>query len=479
MTTSTPAPRAASVPPPLTGSAWALATFGGTELGDQRRTARLVRIAAALAAHPEQSLARSLGDPASGKAAYRFLHSPATSVEAVTAPHRAQTLDAARAEPVVLLVQDTSELDYSHHPATRDLLPLGPGRPTGYLLQSVLALRPPAADAPGPGTVLGLAALEPQLRLPKPAGETRTDRAHRSRESDVWLRQVEAIGPPPPDARWVHVGDRGADMVRFFQTAHALGADVLVRVSQNRKIAREEAVPGHLLPTARTLGPGQQRPTLLLPPRGGGRGRTVTLAVGWGAVTLQPTWLRPDRRAGDAPLPGWVLRVWEPDPPPGVAPLEWILFTTVPTTTEADAWERVRWYQQRWVVEEYHQALKTGCRLEAAQLRDREALWTLLGICAPVAVRLLQLRSAARQTPDAPATLLFPPVTVQIIAALTHQPAAGMTVHRCWRLIARLGGHWGRTGDGEPGWKTIWYGWQKIQDVETGVHLAASLPRDT
>jgi hypothetical protein len=475
MTTAMPVPRADPALPPVAASAWAMHTFGGTALGDQRRTARLVRIAAALAAHPEQSLARSLGDPASAKAAYRFLHSATTSVETVTAAHRAQTLEAARAEPVVLLVQDTSELDYSRHPATRDLLPLGPGRPTGYLLQSVLAIRPPA-DEPGAGTVLGLAALEPQLRMPSPVGETRTERAQRPRESDVWLRQVETIGAPPPQTRWVHVGDRAADMLRFFQTAQAQGADVLVRISQNRKIARTDAVPGHLLPTARALAPGAQRTTLTLPTRGGVRGRTVTLAVSWGAVTLQPTWLRPARRAGEAPLPGWVVRVWEPDPPPGVDRLEWLLFTTVPTLTEGDAWERVRWYQQRWIVEEYHQALKTGCRIEAAQLRDRDALWTLLGICAPIAVRLLQLRRAARQTPEALATTIFAPLTVQIVAALTGKPADGMTGRTCWRLIARLGGHWGRKGDGEPGWRTIWYGWQKVQDVEIGVHLAPSLP---
>jgi hypothetical protein len=461
----------------LAVSTWALATFGGTDLGDRRRTARLVQTATVLAAHPEQSLGRSLGEPAALKGAYRLLHNDATSVETVTAAHRAQTLETARAEPVVLLVQDTSDLDYRHHPATRELSALGPGRPVGYLLQSVLALRPPRPEAAG--TVLGLAALEPYLRQPKPPGETRTARVQRPRESDVWLRQVAAIGPPPPGGRWVHVGDRAADAMRFLQTVQtvqATGADLLVRVAQNRKITRDAAVPGYLLPQARSLPAGTERRVLTLPTRGGVRGRSVTLCVGWGATTVQPSWLRADQQVTATPVPGWVLRVWEPAPPAETVPLEWILFTTVPTLTEADAWERVGWYQQRWVVEEYHQALKTGCRLEASQLRDRDALWTLLGICAPIAVRLLQLRSAARQTPDTPAETVFSPTTVQVVAALTHQPATGMTVRTCWRLIARLGGHLGRKGDGEPGWKTIWYGWQRVQDVETGVRLAASLP---
>jgi hypothetical protein len=370
----------------------------------------------------------------------------------------------------VLLVQDTTELDYSHHPATCALGPIGNGRGQGYLLQSVLAIRPPIAD--DPGAVLGLAALDPFLRIPTPPGETRTERAQRPRESDAWLRSVEAIGTPPAGSRWVHLGDRGADLFRFFQTVQAQRADVLVRVAQDRRVRDAAGALTRLRTQARELRPGTGREAIALPTRRGVRGRTALVAVGWAATTLAAPW----RQSADPPIAGWVVRVWEPDPPETGPPLEWALFTTVPTQTEAEAWERVRWYRQRWVVEEYHQALKTGCRLEASQLRDRAALWALLGLCAPIAVRLLQLRDAARTQPDCPAMTVFSPPTVQVVTALTGTDPGPLTVGNCWRLIARLGGHLGRRSDGEPGWQTLWAGWQRVQQVEFGIRLATSRP---
>ena len=95
---------------------------------------------------------------------------------------------------------------------------------------------------------------------------------------------------------------------------------------------------------------------------------------------------------------------------------------------------------------------------------------------APVAVRLLQVRQAARTDPDQPARAVLPATVIAVVAAKTKQAVAGMTVGQCWRSIARLGGHQGRRGDGEPGWETLWKGWHTVSLVVEGVHLAASLP---
>src|SRR5215211_1202791 len=111
--------------PLLDPAAWAAATFRRADLGDARRTRRLVATAAALAAAPAASLPAALGDPAGLKATYRLLHEEAVTVAALTAPVRARTLAAARAEAVALLVQDTTEADYSRHPATAGLGPIG------------------------------------------------------------------------------------------------------------------------------------------------------------------------------------------------------------------------------------------------------------------------------------------------------------------------------------------------------------------
>jgi hypothetical protein len=195
--------------------------------------------------------------------------------------------------------------------------------------------------------------------------------------------------------------------------------------------------------------------------------------VSFQAATLHP----PAHSRRKPPLQVWLIRVWEPNPPPEVAePLEWILVTSVPTETVAAAWERAAWYRGRWVIEDYHQCLKTGCRLEQRHLQSYAALVRLLGFLALIAVRLLQLRELARLAPERLAQEVLPVDVVQVVAHLANVPVDALTLDRFWRTVARRGGHQGRTGDGPPGWKTIWRGWLEIQHLIEGVHLAAHLP---
>jgi hypothetical protein len=187
------------------------------------------------------------------------------------------------------------------------------------------------------------------------------------------------------------------------------------------------------------------------------------------------------RAPKDWPRPGtipvWVVRVWEPEPPPGVKQaLEWILIVSVPTLTLAEAWERVEWYTCRWLVEEYHQCLKTGCLLEQRRLGQGERVQRLLGVLAPTAVRLLQLREIARLTPQRLARAALPPDLVNLVAHLAEVPAETLTMEGFWRAVAQQGGHRGRRRDGPPGWQTLWKGWHYIQTVLEGVRLAPLLP---
>ena len=175
------------------------------------------------------------------------------------------------------------------------------------------------------------------------------------------------------------------------------------------------------------------------------------------------------------PLVVWVVRVWEPEPPTGIEPLEWVLLTSVPTHTSVHAWQGVGWYRARWIVEDFHQGLKTGCRVEQRQIQTYEGLRTLLGLLSPEAVRLLHLRTLARQAPEQPAQQVLPADLVQVVAHLVHVPAAQLTTQQCWHTIARKGGYLGRKGDGPPGWKTLWLGWFSVQSLLEGVHLATLL----
>ena len=202
--------------------------------------------------------------------------------------------------------------------------------------------------------------------------------------------------------------------------------------------------------------------------------RTAHMVIGFDTVRLLPP------RPGEADLRPR-RRLWcasaEPAPPDGIEPLAWLLLTSIPTLSIEHAWERVEWYRMRWIVEDLHQGLKTGCQIEQRHIRDYEGLRLLLGLLAPVAVRLLQLRAVSRQEPERQASEILPPDIVEVVASLDQRDAHTMTSQQCWYAIARYGGYLGRKRDGPPGWKTLWRGWLHIQAVVEGVHLAPRLPR--
>lgn len=305
-----------------------------------------------------------------------------------------------------------------------------------------------------------------------------------------------ALGSPPAGVQWIHVGDRGSDIFSFLSLCRTLGCDFVVRAAQDRCVdLLVEQADAPVAPRShRSRSTEQAEKALHLFEVVGGWAaqgqqdlelestqtypkRIAHLCISWGAVRLLPP--RAQEGSSLRPLVVWVVRVWEPEPLDGIEPLEWVVLTSVPTHTSTHAWERVGWYRARWIVEDLHQGLKTGCRVEQRQLQTYEGLRTLLGLLAPEAVRLLQLRTLARQTPELPAQQVLPADLVQVVAHLAHVSAAQLTAQQCWKTIARQGGYLGRKGDGPPGWKTLWLGWFYVQSLLEGVHLATLLSVDS
>jgi hypothetical protein len=446
--------------------AWAERTFGTVQIGDQRRTRRLVAMAAPMMRHPNASLPHQLQAPKALKAAYRLLEEPDVTPQAVIRPHCQQTRRLAGEHPLVLFVQDATHADFTAHRKTTGLGPIGDGKGRGFLLQTVVAV------LPTPRQVLGIAHQEPFLRQPAPK-ENSSQRQRRPRESQVWERAVVEIGAPPPGCLWIHIGDRGADLFDFLTACRRQECHFLVRADQDRCVVTPEETASYLIRFAATL-PAQGERTIAIPARLGQPAREARLSIGFSPVTLQAP--AQPRGTGRTPLSAWVVRVVEGDPPAGVEPLEWVLITSVPTTTLAAAWERVAWYRCRWLIEDYHQCLKSGCLLEQRQLHDYTGLIRLLALLAPIAVRLLQLREIARLHPEQLATDALPRELVLLVATLAEVPVETLTVGRFWRAVASYGGYLGRRQDGPPGWQTLWRGWLHVQTLLEGVRLAPLLP---
>lgn len=206
--------------------------------------------------------------------------------------------------------------------------------------------------------------------------------------------------------------------------------------------------------------------TLSLRARPGQAAREATLEVRVGRIKIpQPRHVSPwVRKLKQAPIAMNVLEVIEVDAPPGVDPIRWILFTSLPVSTFEEAWVVIGYYELRWLVEEYHKALKTGCRVESPQLKTAGRWEAFVGLTSVLAARLLQLKSLARTNPEVPAQRVVPGVWLKMLKlARKKLPRVhDLTVGQFYREVAKLGGFLGRKSDGEPGWITIWRGWEKL-----------------
>jgi hypothetical protein len=291
-------------------------------------------------------------------------------------------------------------------------------------------------------------------------------------EGRAWEQAVEAIGPAPTGVTWVHVSDRESDIFEYLTACRQYHKHFVVRAFQNRRLSRLGPKPSvtYLLDEVRTwpaAGEAQGYWVEVAPTRTQPK-RRAWMVVSWGHVRLPP----PAYLKKAVPLDVQMVRAWEPAPPPGAEAVEWILLTSWPVASWAEAYQVVQWYECRWLVEDYHQCLKTGCRVEQAQLDAGPDLQRLLGFLAPVAVRLLQLRQAVRVGPDVPAQTVVEPLTVKLLAAYFQAEAATLSLQAFWRLVAQLGGHLGRKSDGPPGWRTLWKGWRQLSEWVMGARLA-------
>jgi hypothetical protein len=444
------------------------AHFGGCEFGDRRLTRRAVTTADAVMRHPGGTLpAKLAGNDLLGF--YRLANNPKVTHAAMLAPHARATLaeaEAVAAGGVVLLISDTTEVDYTTlSSAAGELGQVGNGGGRGLLCHNVLAF-----DYAG-RTSLGLVNQVMHRRRKVAKGETlKQKREHPGRESRLWKRALADVPPPPPGQVWVHVCDRGADTFENVDFWEGRGEKYDIRSKSNRKVVGPDGKRHRLHELARGLPRAAGRRTVRVSDNRGQPAREATVEVGFAAVTLPAPRQRRGEH-GDQPHTAWVVHVREVDPPAGAAPLEWVLLTNVPVATAADAWERADWYACRPVIEEFHKALKTGCGVEDLQFTTRHALEVAIALLSVVATRLLRLRDLSRddRTKDRPAADVLDPVYVEVLSAVRFKRRRPLTVLEFCLALAWLGGHLNRKSDRPPGWLVLWRGWTKLQQMVAAV----------
>lgn len=447
-------------------ASWAELEFGEAELGDPRRTARLVELAGRLAERPSQSLPEACEDRAQLKAAYRFFDNGKVTPGAVLQSHVRQTTERVAGEAVVLAVQDTTSLDYTAHRATTGLGVLNDVKHQGFLVHTTLAITPERVP-------LGLLAQAVWVREAASLGKraTRKQRPIADKESQKWLTSLEAVKAVHaqcPETRVISVGDREADVYDLFLVERPTGVDLLVRASWDRAV---DAPQGHLwaavaaVPTAGTLTVSvPARPATASTPAQ--PARTAHLTLRFTPVTLRP----PRHRTAEQLAPVAIAAVWvvETAPPPDTRPIEWLLLTTCSVTTTEQALTLVHYYVCRWDIEVWHKVLKSGCRIEARQLETANRLERCLTLYSIIAWRILYATLLARAAPDLPCTALLDRDEWQALCCVIQRtstpPSTPPTLRQAVRWIAQLGGFLARSADGDPGPITLWRGFQHLAD---------------
>jgi hypothetical protein len=294
-----------------------------------------------------------------------------------------------------------------------------------------------------------------------------SQRLKEERESQVWGTVIDQIGEPSAGVEYVHVFDRGADNFEVYCHLLQQRGEWVVRASKMSRYVITEASkePVQLknyLPQLDLLGSY----ALAIRSREKQPAREAQIEVRVGRVRIpRPRHVSPwVRQLQQPPIALNVIDVREVNPPSGVTPIRWVLFTSLPVKTFRDAWTVIGYYELRWLVEEYHKALKTGCRTESRQLKAAGRLEALVALTSVVAVRLLQLKSMARTNSEVPARRVVPRIWLAILklARKNVSRVHDLTVGQFYREVAKLGGFLGRKGDGDPGWITIWRGWEKL-----------------
>lgn len=455
--------------------AWIERETQNADFGDQRLDARYRLLLDQLSDKPSLSIPAACGGHAETAAAYRFFDNEKTDPHKVLTPHRHATLERVRAEAVVIAAQDTTEIDLTRH-TEKVGGPLNDTKHWGLYTHPVLLLTPQRVP-------LGVVQVQMWSRDPKEFDKTapqrraeRRAKAFEEKESHRWRQGYEAacqVAAEAPNTKVICVSDSEGDIYECFLAGAPVGAgraEWIVRGCQDRAVVEDN----RLLPLLASCVPLGQL-TIQVSKReattGKGRKRRQPRAAREAKVMVRSTrtLLRPPHRPDESLPAVWVnvILVREENPPEGEEPIEWLLLTSLPVETFAEACAVIEYYCGRWEIEVYFRVLKSGCQIEDLQFQTEERFQVCLTLYLIVAWRVLYVLKLGRECPAMSCEAVFTEAewkSVYVIANRKAAPKKPPTLEVLIPMIAALGGYLGRKHDGPPGPQTMWIGLQRMRD---------------
>ena len=451
---------------------WASHELRYVQLGDARLNTRLMKMVEDFSTQPESSVPQACGDWASTKAAYGFWSNDKVKPDAMNQAHKQSTIERLSGHDTVLNIQDTTDLNFTHHRKKQGMGHLDHPAARGLKVHSCLAVSTQ-------GVPQGLIHQQVWYRDPKTIGKKHKRRKLKTKdkESQRWLDTLSASQDAiPADKQVITMADREADIYDLFALPRREGSHLLIRMSYNRCVESIDSPMDSPMDSHETKylwesvreSPVLGEVTIEIGRRGDQPPRKATLTIRVANLCICPPTNRPDR-ASLSSIPVYMVLAEEYDAPSGVKPACWLLLATFPVETFDDAIRCLRYYSYRWLIERYHFVLKSGCGLEKLQLETGDRIHRALSTYSIVAWRLLWLTYEARHAPDSSCDRVLETYEWQSLYCYTHKtsvpPKTPPSLHEAVVMIARLGGFLARRSDGEPGVKTIWRGLRRLHDI--------------
>jgi hypothetical protein len=416
---------------------WAETQFEGLDLGDKRLNKRAQLIASNMIKKPSVSINMQSENWSESKGAYRLFDSKKVSFQELIKPHTKLVKSKANSLELVLAIQDTCYISYGHHKSVTDLGHIGAEGTSGIILHNTLAVNP----SPKHPSVIGV--LDQWIH----------NRMHSKeedwKETKLWQEASSRINIDVTKTKVVEVMDREGSAFDIMKHSLSLRHEFLIRAKSNKYVKnpfKHQIIDAGLKITAA----GYIK--IDVQKKEGQKKRKAKLEVKFLPIEVPGHSGRKDESINCN-----LVQVVEVKPPKNQEPLSWYLLTSVEVNSLEDALKIIEWYKYRWIIEEYHKCIKTGCNVQSKQLRSSFRIENYLGIAGIIAVKLLEIRDLMRVNPDELASKVIDPLSLKIIQNY-HKIKKELTIKEFYILVAKMGGFLNRKSDSNPGWQTLWKG---------------------
>mgnify|MGYP005838828109 CR=1 FL=1 len=443
---------------------WVREELKNIRIDDGRIVNRAISVVKSLASTPGESIPKACGESKKIKAAYRLLANEKLTAEKVLESHKNQTIKRIDGQKIVLSVQDTTELDYNTLEGTEGLGPYGGKEDSkGLIMHSTLAVSTE-------GVPYGILGENVWARNPEERGKSKKCRKYpiEQKESYKWLKSMdESREGVPGNIKLVDVCDRDADLYEFLYKGVCEEKSFVVRAKHDRLIKETDKKLYRKLENLPVAGvinidiPRDSRSKL--PPR------KAKFNVKFDTVSIIAPQYLPEKYKAIGNLTLHVVMVEEINPPHKKKPIKWILFTDMEVSTLEQAVEKVKWYKHRWKIERFHYVLKSGCKIEELQFESAEHLIKAIALHSIIAWKILWFVYEARETPNMSCEVVLEPFEWKMLDCIVNKKTTPsktpLSLKDAALFIAKLGGFWGRKGDGTPGAKVLWRGLNELKTL--------------